>query len=78
MPLSRSNSCVDIDFTLRKKFKKAAFRFELHFKYRLSILIPPTGLFNVMLSSKLLKGRIFLYKQQPALGKAYASNCRQS
>ncbi|TVY64279.1 ATP-dependent DNA helicase Q5 [Lachnellula suecica] len=26
MPLSRSNSCVDIDFTLRRKFKKAAFR----------------------------------------------------
>jgi hypothetical protein len=26
MPLSRSNSCVDIDFTLRRKFKKAYFR----------------------------------------------------
>ncbi|TVY30571.1 ATP-dependent DNA helicase [Lachnellula hyalina] len=26
MPLSRSNSCIDIDFTLRRKFKKSAFR----------------------------------------------------
>ncbi|TVY91790.1 ATP-dependent DNA helicase [Lachnellula willkommii] len=26
MPLLRSNSCIDIDFTLRRKFKKSAFR----------------------------------------------------
>ncbi|PBP19401.1 RecQ family ATP-dependent DNA helicase [Diplocarpon rosae] len=26
MPLSRSNSCVDIDFTLRRKFKRETFR----------------------------------------------------
>jgi hypothetical protein len=26
MPLSRTNSCVDIDFTLRRTFKKANFR----------------------------------------------------
>ncbi|CRJ80512.1 hypothetical protein BN1708_000282 [Verticillium longisporum] len=26
-PLSRSNSCVDIDFTLRRQFKKKSFRY---------------------------------------------------
>jgi len=27
MPLLRSNSCVDIDFTLRRKFGKTSFRY---------------------------------------------------
>lgn len=38
MPLSRSNSCIDIDFTLRRKFKKSAFRYELYSKKELQKL----------------------------------------
>jgi len=77
MPLQRTNSCVDIDFTLRRKFKRTAFRY-FYFHVQFTTLTSSVDLFNEMSSLQLWQETMSSSRQLQALAKACASSCLQS
>lgn len=73
MPLSRQNSCVDIDWTLRKVFKRRSFRLAYVSRNK-DAFTDSTGLYNAKSSRPLLTVKMCFFRLLRLSERVFAFN----